>query len=115
MGFPSGTTLKNLPTNAEDARDMGSISGSGRSPGEGNDNPLQYSCLDNSMDRGDSQVVSMGLERVRHESVTEHIGKGENAETKEEYSRNNRAMMSWGPGFSSRDIHNNIFEFFGRN
>ena len=41
--------VKNLPANSED---MGSVPGSGRSPGEGNDNPLQYSCLKNSMDRG---------------------------------------------------------------
>ena len=48
-GFPSDSGLKNPPANAED---MGSIPGSGRSPGEGNGNPLQYSCLENSMDRG---------------------------------------------------------------
>ena len=41
-----------LPASAGDARDMGSIPGSGRSPGEGNGNPLQYSCLGNSTDRG---------------------------------------------------------------
>ena len=41
--------LKNLPANAGDG---GLIHGSGRSPGEGNGNPLQYSCLENSMDRG---------------------------------------------------------------
>ena len=44
--------LNNLPANAEDERDMGLISGSGRSLGEGNGNTLQYSCLENSMDRG---------------------------------------------------------------
>ena len=44
--------VKHLPVNAGDARDMGSIPGSGRSPGEGNGNPLQYSCLENPMDRG---------------------------------------------------------------
>ena len=43
--------VKNLPANAGDTRDAGSISGLGRSPGEGNGNPLQYSCLENSMDR----------------------------------------------------------------
>ena len=43
---------KNLPANAGDLRDMGSISGSGRSPGEGQGNPLQCSCLENPMDRG---------------------------------------------------------------
>ena len=44
--------VKNLPANAGDARDKGWIPGSGRSPGEGKGNPLQYSCLENSMDRG---------------------------------------------------------------
>ena len=44
--------VKNLPANAEDTADMGSIPGSERSPGAGNGNPLQYSCLENSMDRG---------------------------------------------------------------
>ena len=49
MGFPGGTVVKNLLTNAGDA---GSVPVSGRSPGGGNGNPLQYSCLENSMDRG---------------------------------------------------------------
>ena len=44
--------VKNLPANAGDIRDVGSISGLGRSPGGGNGNPLQYSCLENPMDRG---------------------------------------------------------------
>ena len=44
--------VKNLPAKAEDTRDMGSIPGSGRSPGVGNGTPLQYSCLENPMDRG---------------------------------------------------------------
>ena len=43
--------VKNLPASAGDARDVGSIPGSGRSPGEGNGTPLQYSCLENPMDR----------------------------------------------------------------
>ena len=51
-GFPGGTVVKNLPASASDTRDTGSIPGSGRSPGEEKDNPLQYSCLENSMDRG---------------------------------------------------------------
>ena len=49
MGIPSGSTVKNLLVKA---RDMGSNPRSGRPPGEGNGNPLQYSCLGNSMDRG---------------------------------------------------------------
>ena len=49
MGVPSGSVVKNLPANPGDS---GLIPGSARSPGEGNGNPLQYSCLGNSMDRG---------------------------------------------------------------
>ena len=44
--------VKNLPTDPGDIRDAGLIPGSGRSPGEGNDNPLQYSCLENPMEGG---------------------------------------------------------------
>ena len=44
--------IKNLPANVGDARDEGSIPGSGRSPGGENGNPLQYSCVGNPMDRG---------------------------------------------------------------
>ena len=51
-GFPGGASVKNLPANAGDTRDMGFIPGSGRSPGEGNNNPLQYSYPENPMDRG---------------------------------------------------------------
>ena len=47
MGFPDSAVVKNPPTNAGDIRDAGLIPGSGRSPGEGNGNPLQYSCLEN--------------------------------------------------------------------
>ena len=49
MGFAGGSVVKNLPANAEDT---GSIPGLGISSGEGNGNPLQYSCLGNPMDRG---------------------------------------------------------------
>jgi len=59
--------VKNTFVNAEDAGDLGLIPGSGRSPGEGNGNPLQYSCLENSMNRGAWQgIQSMELKRVRH-------------------------------------------------
>ena len=44
--------VKNPPDSVGDVRNVGSIPGLGRSPGEGNGNPLQYSCLENSMDRG---------------------------------------------------------------
>ena len=46
--------IKNLPVSARDIKDVGSVPGLGRSPGVGQGNPLQYSCLE-SMDRGDSQ------------------------------------------------------------
>ena len=51
-GFPGGSVVKNPPANVGDATDAGSIPGLGRSLGEGNNNPLQYSCLENPMDRG---------------------------------------------------------------
>ena len=60
MGFPGGSVIKNLPANAGD---MGLIPGSGRLPGEGNDNPLQYSCLENSMYRGAWQAIVHGVEK----------------------------------------------------
>ena len=53
-GFPSGSVVKNSPANA---RDMGSIPVSGRSPGKGNGNPLWYSCLENPMDIGTWQAT----------------------------------------------------------
>ena len=53
--------VENLPSNAGDARDAGWIPGSGVSPGEGNGNPLQYSCLENPMDRGAWWVTGHGV------------------------------------------------------
>ena len=53
LGFPGGSVVKNPPTIAGDTtRDTGLIPSSGRSPGEENGNPLQYSCVENSMNRG---------------------------------------------------------------
>ena len=53
--------VKNPSANAGDRRDSGSIPGWGRSPGEGNDQPLQYSCLENPMDRGAWQATVSGV------------------------------------------------------
>ena len=53
--------VKNLPDNAGDTGDMGLIPGSGRSPVVGNGNPLQYSCLGNSMDRGALWAIVHGV------------------------------------------------------
>ena len=63
--------VKSLPVNAKNARDVGLIPGSERSPGEGNGNPLQYSCLENPMDRGAWQAMFHGVEkRVDHNLLT---------------------------------------------
>ena len=57
--------------------DPGSIPGLGRSPGEGSGNPLQYSCLENPLDRGALQVTVHGIARVRHNLATEQqVGAG---------------------------------------
>ena len=53
--------LKNLPLNARDIAEMDETPGSGRLPGKGNGNPLQYSCLENSMDRGAWQATVHGV------------------------------------------------------
>ena len=55
--------VKNSLANAGDVRDTGSIPGSGRSPGVGNGNPLQYSCMENSMDREAWQTTVHSLEK----------------------------------------------------
>ena len=52
MGFTGGPVVKSPPANEGATGDAGSIPGPGRSPGGGNGNPLQYSCLENPMDRG---------------------------------------------------------------
>ena len=56
-GFPRGSVVKNLPANAADSGDVGSVPGLGRSPGGGNGNPHQCSCLGNPMDRGAWQAT----------------------------------------------------------
>ena len=56
-GFPGGPSVKNPPPNARDEGDVGSVPGWGRSPGGGHGNPLQYSCLENPMDRGAWQAI----------------------------------------------------------
>ena len=62
--------VKNPPANAEDARDAGSIPGLGRCPGEGNDNPLQYSCLGNPLGRGAWWATVHEVIRFGHNLVT---------------------------------------------
>ena len=57
--------VKKLLANTRDLREAGSIPGSGRSPGEGLSNPLQYSCLENPMDRGAWQATVHGVAKSR--------------------------------------------------
>ena len=64
MDFPGGSDGKE---SAYNVGDPGSIPGSGRYPGEGNGNPLQYSCLENSMTEEPGGLQSMGSQRVRHD------------------------------------------------
>ena len=66
-GFPGGPVVKNLPANVGDP---GSIPGLGRSPGKGNGNPLQYSCLDNFMDRRAWRATIHGFAKAGHDVGT---------------------------------------------
>ena len=65
MGFPGGTSGKELVASAGDIRDVGLISGSGRPPGGGNGYPLQYSYLENSMERGAWWAIAHGVSESR--------------------------------------------------
>ena len=67
MGFPGSSEGKESACNAGD---LGLIPGSGRSPGGGNGNPLQYSCLENSMDRGAWQATVHGVVKSWHNYAT---------------------------------------------
>ena len=67
MGFPGSSVSKE---SACSAGDPGLIPGSGRSSGEGNGNPLQYSCLENPIDRGAWQAAAHGVIRVGHNLAT---------------------------------------------
>ena len=67
VGFSGGSVVKNPPANAGDS---GSVSGSRRSPGEGNGNPPQNSCLGNLTDRGAWWATVHGVARVRHDLAT---------------------------------------------
>ena len=75
-GFPGGTSGKELACSVGDMRDAGSIPGSGRSPGRGHSNPLQFSCLETPMDRGAWWDTVHGIIkswiRLRHLSTSQH-------------------------------------------
>ena len=65
MGFPGGSNGKETACSIEAIQSLGSIPGSGRSPREGNGNPLQYSCLENPTDKGAWQSMVHGVSKSR--------------------------------------------------
>ena len=73
VGFPGGSVVKNLPANAGNS---GSIPRSGRSPGEGNGNPLQYSCMENPIDRGAWQATVHGV--AKESDTTQQLNNNNN-------------------------------------
>ena len=70
VGFPSGSAVKNPPASAGH---VGLIPGLGRSPGEGNGNPLQYSCLESHMDRGTWRSIVCGSQRVGYDLAIKRL------------------------------------------
>ena len=80
--------VKNLPVNAGDIKDLGSVSGLGRSPGGGHGNPLQYSCLENPMDRGAWRATvhrvaqsRIQLKRLSTHKHMHHLERGSSRDT----------------------------------
>ena len=108
MGFPGGLKVKNLPNNAEDA---GLIPRSGRSPGEGNGNPLQYTCLENSMDT--RRLAGCGPwdhKRVGHDSATKQQMFKELKQGSESTISKSQKRNKWNKkeeNANSRDDYNN--------
>ena len=79
--------IKNPPTNKGDVRDVGSMPGSGRSPGGGHGNPLQYSLLENSVDRGTWQGTVCRVAESDRTEATQHRHTQVLIENSEKYSK----------------------------
>ena len=113
MSFPGGAVVKNLPANAGDTKDMGLIPGSGRSPGVGNGNPLQYPCLENSQDRGAWWAILHGVAkswtRLRDWVCSMHKHTHIRAWTE---VRSNRDKTYLRPGIKTRDLPVSLAVFF---
>ena len=92
MDSPGGTSGKE-PANAGDLRDADSIPGLGRSSGGGRGNPLQYSHLENPMNRGAWQATVHGVSRVRHDIVTKPTN--QSTDVHSNYSEPT-SVVSWG-------------------
>ena len=83
-GFPGDSVVKNPPANAGDIRDTGSIPGSGRSPGGGKGNPLQYSCLGNSKDGGTWQATVHGVAEL---NTTQQLNNNKSSQVRHDQER----------------------------
>ena len=94
--------LKNPPVNAEDTGDVGLIPQLRRSPGEGNDNPLQYSCLGNTMDRGAWWAIVHGRREL---DTTEHI-------LTHRYNKNSNYTKTIEPSRGKIQMGNLYFQIF---
>ena len=95
MGFPGGSASKESACNAGAKGEAGLISGLGRSPGGGNGNPLQYSCLENPMDGGTWQAtVHKGCKELDMTKVTEHTHR---------YYKSSRDDLKYMEGWEKRE------------
>ena len=100
--------VKNPPANTGDVRDMDSIPGSGRSPGEGNGNSLQYSCLENPMGREAWQTSVHGVTRVGHDLKTSPTNTMKKNEDSKEESLASIAVVALREGEMTQNGENNF-------
>ena len=118
--FPGGTVVKNLPANAGDIRDTGSISGSGRSPGGGNGNPFQYFCLKNPIDRGAWRATVHGVTKCQtwpstHAGIRNNINTNKARNTPRSYSGTlwsywlHMSQYRWSVWYDPGHIINNLY------
>ena len=112
MGFPGGSEVK---ASASNAGDPGSFPGSGRYPGEGNGNPLQYSCLENPMDGGAWRATVHGSQRVGHDCATSlhfHSQVCHSFASKEQTYFNFMAAITVPSGFGAQDNEMSVLPLF---
>ena len=96
-GFPGGSVVNNLPASAGDAGDMGLIPGLERSPGEKHGNPLQYSCLENPVDRRAWRATVHRVTKIRHEwAHSTHTGSSAAVPSTQEVSQEAGLSVQYG-------------------